>query len=430
VTTPPVTTGGFSGHSRQRGSLRLTAPSGPADSLLRKRAGKDHSSGVHIGVGSFAAGGAAKAVGSSASRVHGVAGSAGARRARRIDSDHPPTSLFRFVGEERQELRPSCIGDLAVQSRLGPNVSTGLLDSPPRRAEHVAYPKLLDRDQIEARHQRMRELVGRVAPAVSLPLAVAGELRRCLRPATRAGLATRDSARRSANGRPHCPSGAWSTELVAGGERDQTADAEVDARHLAGRRAWSAVGKVHVEGDMPSATVGASSDFHLAEGGVVRNRPVPANLDAADSLEVKSTMLGDGNAAGVSLHGPGERAEAPIVLEAGVSGLFAAAQTAEKSSEGTIELAQDGLLGPEVSVVGEQAPRSQIGKLCRLSLVSDRLLAAPPCPAALLKRGVVEVTTGAELGVERLPLASGRIKAVAVDTLHEHMFAGEADGRR
>jgi hypothetical protein len=323
VTTPPARAGGFSGHRRQRGGLRLTAPSGPWRSLLRERAGKDHLGGVHVRVICVPAGGAAEALCRAAAGVRRPADGARPRRVRRFYPDYSPTSLLRFVGEKRQQHAPALVGDLAVERALGRNIHAGLLDGAADGADHVGQPERLNRDQVEALDQRPRELVRGVAPTVGLALALAGKLRCGLGTPARSSLATRQSACRTAHGRARFATGTWPIEVLTGGERDEPAHTEINADGLAYGGSRLVLGQLAADRDVVarSRSGAPACHAHLAERRLCRDRAVPFDLDAADALEANAALVGDRDAARVTLQRPGEGVEAAGGLEARVAGL-------------------------------------------------------------------------------------------------------------
>jgi hypothetical protein len=208
---------------------------------------------------------------------------------------------------------------------------------------------------------------------------------------------------------------------------------------------WSllGLGQLGVEGDVVAGAVAAARlarQLHLAEHGIGRQLAVPLDLYAADPLQAQPTVLGHRDAAGVALQRPGQSREATRRLEARIAGLLAAPHSAKERPEGAVELAQHGLLGPEIGLAVDESRLPQLTKLGRLIAVANRLAAGPPRPTALLERGVVELAGGAKLSLDLLALAARRIEPVAIHAAHRsappllgdvaaHRALGDVTGR-
>ncbi len=172
---------------------------------------------------------AVESLGAPRAAIDRAAASACSRGVRRVNLDELPTSLFRFVGEHRDELSPPLVGDLPVQGALLRDSPPWSISRPARRAEHVADPQVLDRDQVEALNELAGELVRPVATAIRFPLAVAREQRGRLAATVRASPAPRDLPRRTADYCPVTHRRARARELLAGRERHQPPHPKVDS---------------------------------------------------------------------------------------------------------------------------------------------------------------------------------------------------------
>jgi len=306
------------------------------------------------------------------------------------------TSVFDFVGQQGQQLRP-------------PGIVNGLRQRGAGQGHDV---QVFNANQCVSGGQSPREFMREVAPLIGylamqaryqrgLFVPVTGELH----PAGQDSLRVRQL--RFGNVKV-----AWVLDHCAVRQRHHRIQANIQTNRRTGVWRGRGIGQFKRDDRVPVRPV--TFEVSALDRRVFGQWAVPLHLDRADILDVQAVGLETDPVTPTVLNG----VEAPLALEAGIAWLITCPDATEEGGKGLVQAAESlldaGVVKPGRVLVKLPDRLQLIG----LSAVVERDAAHAPGVAAFLKRGVVKLAVNLQHAVQELGLPPIRVEAVGIIAVH------------